>query len=235
MILEDVDSSDHLRLTFNMLSHRETTICGLAVLALSALVALAALSGCSGLNESRTMGSVELETLNPNRSTVVGRIDFASGGDGPSIETLERKNWPVVVDSVGFDGTQHMPTYTTGASRPRYVRQTVRQRSGFPTAVSSTQTFAEDEHLMSVVEGVAAPFWAATDLILMIPRMFITPPWKPELSPDSPRARAPRGMSVATDGRASSKIRAEAPLGAKRVPSEDDAPRLNIARPTEAP
>ncbi len=181
------------------------------------------------------MGSVDLETMNPNRQTAVARIDFAAGGDGPSVESLERKNWPMVVDSVGFDGAQHVPTYTDGSLQPRYVRQTVRQRSGFPTAVSSTQTFAEDEHLMSVAEGVAAPFWVATDLILMIPRMFVTPPWEPQLSPESPRARAPRNMSVAADLKAGSGVAPSAPAGVKKVPGEDDVPRLNIAKPTEAP
>jgi len=221
-----------------MACFRVSAVCG----SLPALAVVAAgLSGCSGLNESRQMGRVELETLNPNRPTAVSRIDFAAGGDEPSVETLERNNWPTVVDSVGFDGTQHVPTYTDGPLQPRYVRQTVRQRSGFPTAVSSTQTFAEDEHFMSMAEGVAAPFWAATDLILMIPRMFITPPWEPQLSPDSPRARAPRNMSVVADLRAGSGVGgvggggASALDGVKKGPGDDDVPRLNIAKPTEAP
>jgi hypothetical protein len=191
--------------------------------------ALGGLGGCGTLNESTRMGSVELESFKSSRVNTVEPINFAAGGDKPSIDSLQRDGWAQVGDSAGFATVQHYPTYTLGGAQPRYLRTTVRQRSAFPTAVSATQTWAEDQHLMAAAEGVAGPFWAASDLVLMIPRMFFAEPWEVTTSPAGPRQRSPRNlMPVRPTGEATVPGRGGA--GAAEAPD-----RITVPQPAIAP
>jgi hypothetical protein len=189
------------------------------------------LGGCGTLNESMRMGSVELESFQSQRVSSVGPIDFAAGGDRPSVDSLERDSWSPVAESAGFATVQHYPRYTLGGAQPRYLRSTVRQRSAFPTAVSATQTWGEDQHVMAAAEGVAGPFWAASDLVLLIPRMFFAAPWEVTTSPAGPRQRSPKSMMpVRPTGAATVPGRGGAAGGSAEGPE-----RLSIPQPASAP
>ena len=204
-----------------------------------ALLAALSLAGCNPPNDpervSRASG-VQIETLAARQTLPIAPLDFAQGGDAPSIDSLDRRSWPTVVDSIGFDGAEFYPTYSAAARAPRYVRETVRQRGAFPTPVSATQTFADDRVLYAA-EAIAGPFWAASDVLLFVPRMFITPPWhyaRGNTSDDSGpiHQRAPHSTQFATDSRPPAPTTIIAPDGTLQL---GDVPRLNIPQPGNAP
>lgn len=167
---------------------------------LAGLGLIAASAGCQSLNDSSRVSRAgsDLELLEERQQNPLGPIDFAKGGDRPSINSLERGEWAATRQSAGFYQVESYPFYGSGVTGPRYLDGTARQRGAFPTVVSSTETFAEGRQLTGLREGLAGPAYALLDLVLIIPRAFMTPPWEVISTRDGtePMQRAPRSSLV---------------------------------------
>lgn len=167
-----------------------------------------ALTGCIGtqseLNDSLALGqdgakqrAYEPATLRPTFGRV-GPADGASGpspaGDAaappppPSLVGIDRDNWEITYVSVPNDRVQHQPIYT----RSLYENNAVaRNRGLYPTALSVNQVSDESSQDAQVLEAFEAPFAAAADIILFIPRAVVNPPWETVTSGFEPYRRAP--------------------------------------------
>jgi hypothetical protein len=163
--------------------------------AAAAFVGMAAMmGGCSyrSLNTVTSPGAgVELDTISPWESR--GHAPWGAAGlsGSPSVTSASRENWGRTVVLVPAGGVNHQPTYTRDA--PHLTFQTARQRDEFPGPEHALDAPDARSGQRQVLEAIEAPFMAALDLVLFVPRAIVTPPWKTVESPLDAYARAPIG------------------------------------------
>ncbi|MFN0011152.1 MAG: hypothetical protein ACKVS8_05845 [Phycisphaerales bacterium] len=166
-----------------------------------ALVAACALPGCfAPQNNSNALGdSATLPALTPDTPTGI-RTARVGSPDPPSLaaNSFSRDHWAVARFSVPLDSAAHQPTYT-----PLTLSSTdtlARQRSEYPTADSAMDLSTRDSGGQEIIEGFAAPMWAAFDLGLMPVRALLASPFDSAHAPDNPdrpQKRAPATWSAA--------------------------------------
>lgn len=172
---------------------------GLRGVALLALGAAAGLGGCTGaLNRADGLIGCDVPDL-------AGRMPGALPADETaSLQGLDRSGWTKTVVRVERRQTEAQPFYTT---ERHYDHSTARERGEWPNPTSALEVSGDSG--AAALEGVAAPFNAAWDLVAMPVRMFITPPWSTVRVPQQPPSLSPSvggqpagGASPATAGNA---------------------------------
>lgn len=148
------------------------------LLAASALVVFA---GCARQeNERLTLGhDVRLPVFDPSRPHSVSA--------GPSISSLDRSHWERSVFLVPVHGVAHTPTYAPATA---ILDNTARQRGEFPTAAGALE-LREPRTGQEVLQAGASHALAVADAVLIIPRMFASPPLSTHWSPLESYERAP--------------------------------------------
>lgn len=171
-------------------------------LALALLAPAALLAGCStgSFNNETAIGNTVLpETFAYDHT---GWLPPPSGvnPDAPSVKTdsLSRSHWETYPFNVPVSGVTHFPTY---ASEPRYNRENARSRGLFPTDDTVLQTTSDTSRCQQTAEGLAAPVWAAADILFMPLRMFTAPPWSDTVTPTGPVFRVPPRAGEWTEAR----------------------------------
>lgn len=168
-------------------------------LTLAGLSAVVAISGCHayrvndetavsrGWAPSQFTGPADLDPVH------VGEIE-----PGPRTTTLSRDHWPLIPVTAWSAQPQHQPLYTL---RPHENDATARNQGKFPTAATSLDSVTTDGMNAQVHEGIVAPFYAAADIVLFIPRAIRTGMWKTRDNGLDPYERAP-GARIHTAARA---------------------------------
>lgn len=142
-----------------------------------------ALGACAKIDNDRvTVGGEVLPAHQTADTRAQTRLVEAQG---PSLAGVDRTNWATTSITVAGDGVQHAPTWRT--EQPAYAH-TPRTDGLHPTAQTALDLEAPSG--VYIAEGVAAPFHAATDVVLLIPRMFSSPPSAVRVSPRAPYERS---------------------------------------------
>lgn len=145
----------------------------------------AVVSGCARIDNDRlTVGGEALPAIGG------GVDDPLLPAAGPSVVNGSREHWERASIVVGVDGTEHHPHFTSG--QPNYSRSP-RACGMYPERDSAAALGGPAWPL--VWEGVAAPFHAAAEVILFIPRMFDSPPCGLTRSPVDSLERYREGAS----------------------------------------
>lgn len=168
------------------------------VLALGCVVGAAACTGMSGCNkkwnEERTIGGV----YSPPTITESAMPPLETDGEPElaeaSLFSLDRDNWSTTVFTVPNALPTHAPVYHSDVYDNL---TTVRNQGKYPTTDSVHQTANYDGQREQVREALLAPFVAAGDIVLFLPRAVYKRPWFATRSglqgPDhGAYARAPR-------------------------------------------
>jgi len=153
----------------------------------------AVLAGCTPeANDRRSLGSVEspleLETFAATSVPGVAPLNLETG-DQPSITSLERGDWPASTYTASYNTVSHPTSYSTIY---RGTDANSRQRGGYPSQVSATDTTSDRGRIQQISEAAIYPFYAGLDLLAFPWRMFSQAPWDSGQSPTGPRVRAPR-------------------------------------------
>jgi hypothetical protein len=120
------------------------------------------LAGCAKIDNDRlTVGPENVSSLSGPQDAQ--RLTPARG---PSITSIGREDWEPVTITVWTDGVQHNDHLTDGG--PHYTRAAARQRAESPTVDSSHELGLGGG--AQAVEGLAAPFRAAWDVVMFLPR-----------------------------------------------------------------
>ncbi|MDX2116026.1 MAG: hypothetical protein SFZ24_10485 [Planctomycetota bacterium] len=165
------------------------------LLAAGLVVCGASMWSCESIDNDRlTVGREASPSLEP-----AGAHGLLEQAGGPSLVSGGRGHWEEQQIIVRVDGTEHHPHYTTPS--PRYAK-TERALGRHPTAETALEL--KDTSGAEVAEAAAGPFHAATDVIMLIPRMIATPPGKVIASPvvayqRGSAADAPGGDSPETE------------------------------------
>jgi hypothetical protein len=158
----------------------------------AATIALLALTcaGCQSIDNDRlTIGDHVPPTFLPADQRAAERLTPATG---PSLTGVDRGNWGSGQIVVATDGVQHHPRWT--AARPAYTKSP-RTAGLHPT--TETALTIDRANGAEVAEAAAAPFHAATDVIMLIPRMFSHGPGAVRVSPAEAYERAGAADRVA--------------------------------------
>lgn len=139
------------------------------------------LGGCTGaLNRADGLIGCEVPDL-------AGRMPGPiPANESPSLQGLDRSGWAKTVVRVERRQTEAQPFYTT---ERHYDHSTGRDTGEWPNPTSSLEV--SGDRGAAALEGVAAPFNAAWDLIAMPVRMFISPPWSTIRVPQQPPSLSP--------------------------------------------
>jgi hypothetical protein len=131
--------------------------------------------GCVAVdNDRHVIGrSVPVEAV-----TAWSREPGATPADGPSVAGADRSTWQRTEYLVPVDGTYHWPTYTFPPPTPE---ETDRQRGIAPTPLTALEM--DKTNGAQAAETLEAPIVAAVEILAIIPRMFIEPPWVAVRSP----------------------------------------------------
>lgn len=137
-------------------------------LSLAGLFALAAISGCHvyGTNDDVAAS----RGWAPSHFTGPARLDPVRTGEidpGLRTTTLNRDHWPLIPITAWSAQPQHQPIY---ALRPHENDATARNQGKYPTAATSLDSVTTDGMNAQVHEALVAPFYAAADIVLFIPR-----------------------------------------------------------------
>jgi hypothetical protein len=170
---------------------------------------LLTLSSCTKGNFRSDLGD---GTMLPSLSPADDRPEHALA-DTSSTNGLSRSNWKPTVIGVPVYGVASNPTYT---SQYRLTHETHRQRGEFPSAASSLDQFGDTNSEMRA-EALATPFVFVGDIILLLPRMIITPPATEVRGPQRTYARS--DMNTARRP-----LAAPAPVAAAKPPAEPAEP-----------
>ncbi len=108
---------------------------------------------------------------------------------GPSLISASRDNWAMTTYHVPVSGPTHQTTYT--GRKINFTRLAARQRNEAPTDASVLETDKPRNLRREIAEGIAAPGAALIDIILLLPRAIVGPPWKVFRSPYEPQERCP--------------------------------------------
>jgi hypothetical protein len=162
----------------------------------SMLVAAALLSACtysqSELNDELSIGNGDgrRDSYKPAAfsQAPVRSEPESKTPPAPSVVAIDRNNWDVLRVEVPNDRVAHQPIYTNSL----YANNDVaRNRGLYPTASSANQLKATSSEDAQILEAAEAPFAAAADIILFIPRAFMDAPWDPVRTGFQPYRRAP--------------------------------------------
>lgn len=173
--------------------------------------AAAVVGGCGQLNNEIVLGyrepewhqgAVTLSTLNPDvplfDPTQPGTVSEArplaeSVPPPPSVLNVTRENWRSVDFLVPVDGVEH---WAMSRSDPDWTDDNGGQRNEeYPTEFSVIHGEPTlDSNLAQAAEGVLAPFYAGIDGLMLLPRLFVDPPWEVMSSPRNAYQRAPRPL-----------------------------------------
>lgn len=102
-----------------------------------------------------------------------------------SLATIDRAAWNRQAFFVPVDHTFHRPTYTYDLD---YLPRGEHPPEAYPTALAAIAVPSggiRDQ----VVETVATPFIAAANSLLIVPWLFVQPPWTLDHSPERPYER----------------------------------------------
>lgn len=135
-----------------------------------ALTAAVACSGCSkSLNEERSIGG-EYFPPTITRSAVLDEQSAEAETSrlaSESVVSIERENWPHISFAVPNALPAHQPVYHYDLHENLV---SVRSLGRYPTADSANQTTSWDAQREQVREAMFAPFIAAGDIVLWLPR-----------------------------------------------------------------
>ena len=112
-----------------------------------------------------------------------------------SVLTLDRTNWQDSVVAVPNDLAAHQPRYTNNILRPENTR---RAQGQFPTAQSALDTGTSRGNDLQAQEALFAPFAAAADVVLFLPRFaFEARPDRATRTGTTPYQRVPVQQTLA--------------------------------------
>ncbi len=151
-------------------------------------VSAASLAGCVSVdNDAVTLGpTVVLPTF-----AAPGRDARAMPNDSPSNPTLGQRTWEPTYYLVEEKNVWHTPVYTTPVDD--YLDSTARARGDFPSEATALQD-RQRPHGKAVFHAMYAPFVAAGDAIMLVPRMvFVARPTGVQDSPNRGYERTSRG------------------------------------------
>jgi hypothetical protein len=179
------------------------------------LLALAA--GCAGpLNTEHTVGfgkdvyapaSIGRTSMpSAENAEAAGSIDqlqapvYVSSGivraerARPSVTGIDRSNWSPTLVNVPNDLSAHPPIYTDNVLIPE---GTLRSRGRYPTPASSLDTPTSKGNKTQAQEALIAPFAAAADVVLFVPRVIAEAgPMRPTRTGLDPYERAPQQSTI---------------------------------------
>jgi hypothetical protein len=185
------------------------TAFNLAILLAGVPCLLASLAGCiagpSELNNELSTGNGDRrrdpylpESFKPD----LGRTTPETEAPAPSVVAIDRTNWEIMRVTVPNDLAAHQPIYTRSLHENDEI---ARNRGLYPTAVSANQVTHPTSHDAQLLEAAEAPFAAAADILLFIPRAVMNPPWEtvrtgtePYRRVPAPRASVPQVVSTPT-------------------------------------
>lgn len=149
----------------------------------------ALLVGCVSVdNDAVTLGpTVVLPTFAEQ-----GRDVPAMPSDSPSNPTLGQRTWEPTYFLVEEKNVWHTPVYTTPVDG--YLDSTARSRGDFPSEMTALQD-RQRPHGKAVFHAMSAPFVAAGDAIMLLPRMVF------EACPTSVQDSPKRGFERFSRGR----------------------------------
>lgn len=134
------------------------------------------LAGCQSIDNDRlNVGGQTPPTFIPADQRTGERLTPATG---PSLADAERTNWSASVIVVETDGVQHHPRWTK--AQPAYVKT---HRAAGLHATADSALALDRTSGSEVAEALAAPFHAAGDVVMLIPRMFPHGPGVVRISP----------------------------------------------------
>ncbi len=139
-------------------------------------------AGCTG-NLNRSDGLVD-----SNLPDLEGRMPGEPpASEAPSLSNgADRQHWDKTTIVIARRQVEVQPW---GVSDVQYDKSTARERGDFPT--SATVLEGPGDAGMAAWEATAAPFWAATDLLMSPIRVFIAPPWATVRVPQHPPSLLP--------------------------------------------
>lgn len=152
-----------------------------SVLILAGAAGAVLLPGCVGQTHDLRLGGVqEIETFAPRSEPLE-----TSPLSDPS---LAQRPWPEMTLLVPNDGVRNRPVYRT---QYLFLNQNRRQRGEFPTPESALdlETGAYGEHLLDAF--VIHDAGSVVDGGILLPRLFLYPPWTRRGSPRITYDRAP--------------------------------------------
>jgi len=162
---------------------------------LSAALFAAFSAGCVDNNDRLSVGNTLIvEGIAPPKEIDLDEAITAKprADDGPSVVALDRQNWSTTDFVVPYDGTRHRPQYT---STLRFTDRTARQRNEYPTLSSALDLngdeYGDDSWWNRLGEAAVMPFFAASEGILMVPRLVGEPQWFEVWSPTEAYERSP--------------------------------------------
>jgi hypothetical protein len=145
----------------------------------------AALAGCvTPENDRITLGrAVQIGAFVPTTAPAGADMAAPVGTamvQEPSVIGLDRSNWEPTRFHQPVDGTAHRLQYS---KRLHVARRTARQRGEYPSAESALE-LSGGSTWQQQAEAAGSHAIAAADLLLLLPRMVWTPPWRVRWSPD---------------------------------------------------
>lgn len=146
----------------------------LAGVSLTIASAIALVGGCTTGNDRLHTGPAK------GGGQTASLAEFASANAPPTarlnadnkLTSIGRHDWPVTNVVVPVDGVSANPTYATSLTT---TSTTVRQRGDFPNALSALDLEGGTTWQQYGEIGYA-PLRVATDLVMMVPRMFVNGP-----------------------------------------------------------
>lgn len=167
-----------------------------------AVLLLAAASGCNSFSTNSdgatARGWAPSRFYEPVPTGPVLAMDAPRIDPGPRTETISREHWPLIPITSWPEQPEHQPIYTRS---PSFNDSSPRASGRFPNAATALDTVTTEQMNAQVFEGLAAPFYAAADIALFIPRAIRTAPWAIVDNGLEPYERAP-GPRIHTAARA---------------------------------
>jgi hypothetical protein len=183
-----------------------------------------ALSGCSNPPGYRSLNmGDDLGPYVPLDSIQVTPVPYAGyeipARSEPTLLDIDRSNWSATTMYVPISGVEHQPHYT--GLYPHLATETHHQRGEFPTDINCLETTTDHSTQRQFGEVLEAPFFAAADIIMFIPRTFCAPILSVVESPTDGYQRAPATapmLSATPSGHA--RQPASVPLGVPEIPHQ---------------
>lgn len=141
----------------------------------SLLAALASLSGCVRSHNDTGFALTQVEASDYQVTARPAGVTALEAGrsDPLSVRGLSRSNWAIQRETYPVGQVETDPTYVVNHT---LTDSQARQLGEYPSPDSVLQTPNDDDRLVSVGEGFAAPLMALADGALLIPRFLMKPP-----------------------------------------------------------
>lgn len=153
---------------------------------------LAAASGCNSFStnsdEAIARGWAPSRFFAPVPTEPALPMDAPRIDPGPRTETVSREHWPIIPIASWPVYPERQPVFTRS---PAFNDSSPRAVGKFPTPASALDVVTSEQMNAQVFEALAAPFYAAADIVLFIPRAIRTPPWATVDNNLAPYERAP--------------------------------------------